>query len=57
MNTHFQRKKIPKKCIIQTFVSDNARFSYYFYPKTLFEECTSEIKKNNLGNLINDDLD
>ena len=57
MNTHFQRKKIPKKNIIQTFVSDNAKFCYHFYPKTLFEECTSEMKKNNLDNLINDDLD
>ena len=28
-----------------------------YYPQTLLEECKYEIKKNNMENLINDDLD
>ena len=28
-----------------------------YYPETLLEECKYEIKKNQMENLINDDLD
>ena len=28
-----------------------------YYPETLLEECKYEIKKNKMGNLINDDFD
>ena len=28
-----------------------------YYPKTVLEKCKYEIKKNNMENLINDDLD
>ena len=28
MSTNFQGKKVPQKCMIQMFVTDNVRFSY-----------------------------
>ena len=32
------------------------RINKTYYPQTLLEECKYEIKKNKMGNLINDDL-
>ena len=33
------------------------RVNKKYYPHTLFEECKYEIKRNKMGNLLNDDLD
>ena len=33
------------------------RVNKRYYPQTLLEECQYTIKKNNMENLINDDLD
>ena len=33
------------------------RVNKKYYPQTIFEECKYEIKKNQIENLINDDLD
>ena len=59
VNTNFQGKKVPKKCIIKMFVINNVTFCYKasnkYYPQTLSEECKYERKKTKMENLINDE--
>ena len=53
MNINVQGKKYQKNALYKLL----PRFCYYYYPQTLLEERTSEIKKNDMDNLIDDDLD
>ena len=61
INTNFQCKKYQKnasyKCLSLIMLDSVNRANKKYYPQTLLEECTYEIKKNKVGNLINDDLD
>ena len=62
VNTYFQRKKIPKenasyKCLSLIMLDSVIRANEKYYLQILLEECKYEIKKNNMENLINDDLD
>ena len=62
VNTNFQSKKIPKenasyKCFSLIILDSVIRVSKNYYLQTLLEECSYEIKKTKMGNLINDDLD
>ena len=62
VNTNFQGKKVPKenasyKCFSFIILGSVIRLSKKYYPQTLLEECKNEIKKNKMGNLINDNLD
>ena len=60
MNTNFQGKKVPKenasyKCL--SLIMLDFVINKKYYSQTLLEECKYEIKKNEMKNLINDDLD
>ena len=60
INTNFQSKKIPKenasyKCLSLIMLDSVIRANKNYYPQELLEECKYEIKKNKMGNLINDD--
>ena len=62
VNKNFQGKKVPKenasyKCFSFIILGSVIRLSKKYYPQTLLEECKTEIKKNKMGNLINDNLD
>ena len=62
MNPNFQGKKVRKenasyKCLPLIMLDSVIRVNNKDYPQTLLEECTYEIKKNNMENLINDGLD
>ena len=61
-NTNFQGKKIPKenasyKCFSLIMLKSVIRVSKKYYPQLLLEECKYEIKKTQMENLVNDDLD
>ena len=62
VNTNFQGKKIPKenasyKCLSLIMLDFVIRANKKYSPQALLEECKYEIKKNEMVNLINDDLD
>ena len=62
VNTNFQGKKVPKetalyKCLSLIMLDSVIRVGKKYYPQTLLEECKYEIKKNQMENLIDDDLD
>ena len=62
VNKNFQVIKIPKensscKCLSLVMLDSVAKSSKKYYPETVLEEWKYEIKKNKMGNLINDDLD
>ena len=44
------------KCLSLIMLDSVIRINKTYYPQTLLEECKYEIKKNKMGNLINDDL-
>ena len=61
VNTNFQGKKVPKenasyKCISLIMLDSVVRVNKRHYPQTLLEECKYVIRKNKMGNLINNDL-
>ena len=60
MNTNFQGKKVPKenasyKCL--SLIMLDFVINKKYYSQTLLEECKYDMKKNEMENLINDDLD
>ena len=62
VNTNFQGKKIPKenksyKSLSLIMLDFVIRVNKKYYPQTLLEECKYKIKKNEIENLVNDDLD
>ena len=62
VNTDFQGKEVPKedasyKCLSLIVLDFVIRVSKNYYPQTLMEECKYVIRKNEMENLINDDLD
>ena len=62
VNTNFQGKKVPKenvpyKCLSLIMLDSVIRVNKKYYPKRLLEECKYVIRKNEMENLINDDLD
>ena len=62
VNANFQDKKLLKENASQKGLSlimlDSViRLSKSYYPQTLLEQCKYEIKKNEMENLIDDDLD
>ena len=62
INTNFQDKQIPienkpYKCLSLIILDSIIRANKKYYPQIVLEECKYEIKKNKIGNLINDDLD
>ena len=62
IHTNFQGKKIPKENASYRYLSliilDSAiRVNNKYYPQALLEECKYEIKKNNMENLTDEDLD
>ena len=62
VNTNFQGKKLPKenasyKCLLLIMLDSSIRVNKKYYPQTLLEECKYVIRKNEMENLINDDLD
>ena len=62
VNTNFQGKKMPTesasyKCLSLIMLDSVIRANIKYYPQTLAEECKYTIRKNNVENLINDDLD
>ena len=61
VNTNFQDKKVPKenascKCLSRIMLDSVIKVNKNYYPETLLEECKYEIKKNKMGNFINDDF-
>ena len=61
VNTNFQGKKVPKengsyKCLSLIMLDSVIRVNKKYYPQTLLEECKYVIKKNEMENLINNDL-
>ena len=61
INTSFRCKKISKVNASYKYLSLIILDSVFnvgkkYYPQTLLEECKYEIKKNKMGNLINDNL-
>ena len=57
-------KKIPKKkkktscqCLSLIMLDSVVRVNKRYYPQTLLEECKYKIKKTEMENLINDDLE
>ena len=62
INTNFQDKRIPKENVSYKYPSSIMLNSVIksnkkYYPQTLLQECKYEIKKNQMENLINEDLD
>ena len=62
VNTNFQGIKVPKenascKCLSFIILDSVIRVNKKYYPQALLEECKYEIKKSQMENLINDDLD
>ena len=62
INTNFQAKKIPPKnalykCLLLIILDFVIIANEKYYPQTLLEECKYKTKKNEMENLINDDLD
>ena len=62
VNTNFQGKKIPKENASYRYLSlimvvSIVRVKKRYYPQALLEECKYEIKKTEMENLINDDLE
>ena len=62
INTNFQGKKIQKenasyKCLSLIMLDSVIRANKKYYPQTLLEDYKTEIKKNKMENLNNDDLD
>ena len=45
------------KCSSLKMLDSVIRANKKYYPQTLLEKCKYVIKKNKMGNLINDDLD
>ena len=61
VNKNFQGKKVPKenasyKCLSLIMLDSVIRVNKKYYPQTLLEECKYVIRKNQMGNLINNDL-
>ena len=61
VNTNFQGKKVPKenasyKCLSLIMLDFVIRANKRFYPQTLLEECKYVIRKNQMGNPINNNL-
>ena len=61
VNTNLQDKKVPKenasyKCISLIMLDFVIRVNKKCYPQTLLEECKYVIRKNEMENLINNDL-
>ena len=59
--TNFQGKKLPKenasyKCVSLTILESVIRANKKCYPQTLLVECKYLIRKNKMGNFVNDDL-
>ena len=62
VNTNFQGKNVPKKnasykCLPLIMLDSVIRVNKKYYLQTLLEECKYVIRKNEMKNLINDDLD
>ena len=62
VNTDFQSKKVPKenvsyKCLSLIMLDSVIRVNKKYYLKRLLEKCKYVIRKNEMENLINDDLD
>ena len=62
VNTNFQGKEAPKenasyKLLSLIMLDSVIRVNKKYYPQTLLEECKYVIRKNEMDNLINDDLD
>ena len=62
VSTNFHDKKEPKenasyKCLSLIMLDSVIRANKKYYPQTILEECKYVIRKNRMGNLINDDLD
>ena len=62
MNTNFQDQEILKenascKCLLLIMLDSVIKVNKKYHPQTLLEEWKYEIKKNELENFINDDLD
>ena len=62
VNTNFLGKKIPKekttcKYLSLIMLDSVVRINKKYYPQTLFEEYKYKIKKSEMENLINDDLE
>ena len=62
VNTNFLGKKIPKektacKYLSLIMLDSVVRINKKYYLQTLFEECKYKIKKSEMENLINDDLE
>ena len=61
VNSNFQGKKVPKenasyKCLSLIMLDFVIRANKRFYPQTLLEECKYVIRKNQMGNPINNNL-
>ena len=61
VDTNFQGKKVPKenasyKCLSLIMLDFVIRANKRFYPQTLLEECKYVIRKNQMGNPINNNL-
>ena len=61
VSKNFRGKKVSKenasyKCLSLTMLDSVIRVNKKYYPQTLLEECKYVIRKNEMGNLINDDL-
>ena len=61
VNTNFQRKRVPKenashKCLSLIMLDSVIRVNKKYYPQRLLEEFKYVIRKNEMENLINNDL-
>ena len=61
MNTNFQGKKVPKenasyKRLSLIMLDSVIRVNKKYHPQKFLEDCKYVIRKNKMGNLINDDL-
>ena len=61
VNINFQGKKMPKenashKCLSLIMLDSVIGVNKKYYPQTLLEECKYVIRKNEMEDLINDDL-
>ena len=51
------KENAPYKCLSLIMLDSVIRVNKNHYPQTLLEECEYEIKKNQMENLVNEDLD
>ena len=51
------KENAPYKCLSLIMLDSVIRVNKNHYPQTLLKECEYEIKKNQMENLVNEDLD